>query len=90
MGILIYESGGKGPLSYFLIPRSPSQYPMSTYSTIDKRPALATHLMEGSGAPVGVNYPGYRGLLVMAQNSRTRPVSYSGMRLGNHTPRTWG
>jgi hypothetical protein len=32
--------------------------------------ALATRSMEGSGAIVGVLYPGYRESLVMAQKSR--------------------
>jgi hypothetical protein len=38
----------------------------------------------------GVNYPRYRGPSVTAQNSWTRPISFSGIWLGGHTPRTRG
>jgi hypothetical protein len=56
-----------------------------------KRLAPTTHSMEGLGAIVGVNYTGYRGLPVTAQNSRICLVPYSGIWLGNHTPciRRW-
>jgi hypothetical protein len=37
---------------------------------------------------IEVIYPGYRGPLVMAQNSWIRSASSNNIRLGNHTPHT--
>jgi hypothetical protein len=46
LGIPRYESRGRGPQSYFQVPRSPSQYPMSTYSAIQQATG-SSHLLDG-------------------------------------------
>jgi hypothetical protein len=46
VGIPRYESRGRGPQSYFQVLRSPSQYPMSTYSAIQQATG-SSHPLDG-------------------------------------------